>query len=288
MKKFLLLLAVVAFTVSAALGQSVTKNYKLNNITGIDASSVYKIKITKGNSDKIEVICPDYLSNYIKIYSLNGIAYFKTETPRNFRYPRNTNMEITVNMQMSTIKYIDLSGASSLYATGEFTTNNLTYDLSGASHAELNISGKYVQLSCNGASMLSQRGNFDNMKVDCSGASKMIINGNINDILCDISGATNFTYNGNSNNIELELSGASKASLTGRTNNIKATNSGASFLNAKGMISTDVSVEATGASKANVYCTNILKANASSSSIINYYGNPKQMFSKPSNIRKAD
>jgi Putative auto-transporter adhesin, head GIN domain len=289
MKKFLLSLAIIAITISAAIAQTRSKTYNFGNITGVDASYVYSVNVTKGNSDKIEVICPDYLNEYMDIHSQGGILYLKMNLPRNFRHPRNSDQEIVVNMQMRTITYIDLSGASSFSATGDFTTENLSYDLSGASRVrQLNISGKSVKMDCSGASSIIQNGNFNYMELDCSGASKMNVSGDIGNIHGEISGATNFNYSGNSSKIEMGLSGASKANFQGKTNNFNVGCSGASYINARDMIATEASVEASGASKVNVYVTNTLKTDASSGSLVNYYGNPKQVLSRPSNVRKAD
>lgn len=292
MKKIFLSLFVIAFTITAAFAQrNVTRNYKFDNITGIDASYTYNVKITKGNSDKVEVICPDYLEEYLDIKSFNGILYLKMQLPRNFRHPRNSSQEIVVNMQMKSIRSIDLSGASSLSAQGEFTTDNLSYDLSGAAVVRgLNISGRYVKIDCSGATNLNQTGNFGKMDLDCSGASKVSLSGNIAEISGEISGATQVNYSGTgiSTNIDLEASGASKATLKGKAQSAKFGCSGASYINAKDMPAENVSVSASGASKASVNATNVLKADASASSSVSYYGNPKQIITKPTNIRKAD
>lgn len=290
MKKIFLSLLVMAFTITAAFAQkSVTKNYRFDNITGIDASYTYNVKVTKGNSDKVEVICPDYLEEYLDIKSFNGILYLKIQVPRNFRHPRNSSQEIVVNMQMKSIRYIELSGASSITAQGEFTTDNMTYDLSGASSARgLNISGRYIKVDCSGASNLTQTGSFGKMDLDCSGASRLSVNGDIAEISGEISGATQLNYNGTSTNIDMEASGASKATLKGKAQSVKLGCSGASYINSKEMLAENASVSASGASKVSIYATQVLKADASASSSVSYYGSPKQIITKPTNIRKAD
>lgn len=290
MKKIFLSLLVMAFTITAAFAQkSVTKNYRFDNITGIDASYTYNVKVTKGNSDKVEVICPDYLEEYLDIKSFNGILYLRMQLPRNFRHPRNSSQEIVVNMQMKSIRSIELSGASSISAQGEFTTDNMSYDLSGASSARgLNISGRYIKVDCSGASNLTQTGSFGKMDLDCSGASKLSVNGDIAEISGEVSGATQFNYNGTSTNIDMEASGASKATLKGRAKSVKYGCSGASYINSKEMQAENASVSASGASKVSIYATQVLKADASASSSVSYYGSPKQIITKPSNIRKAD
>ncbi len=289
MKKIFLTFIIAVMAISAALGQTVTKDYKFGNITGLDASYAYDVRVTQGNSNKIKVICPEYLEEYMDITSFNNILYLKMNIPRNFRYTRNTNNKIIVEMEMKTINYINLSGASSVSAQGVFQTDNLSYDLSGAASVKgINISGRYVNIDCSGASNLSQNGSFGKMDIDCSGASKVNHKGNINEISGEISGATQFSYTGNSSSINMEASGASKAALAGRSKSVELSCSGASYINAKEMISENASTVASGASKINVYASEILKADATASSVVNYYGNPKQIISRPKNIRKAD
>lgn len=290
MKKVFALLLVSILTITTVFAQETTKkSYQFGNITGIDAGYVYVVNVTQGNSDKIEVVCPSYLQEYMDIKAFNGILYLKMNLPVNFRHPKNNSQSIAVHLQMKTINSINLSGASSFSAQGEFTTDHLECDLSGASKlSKLNISGKYLDMECSGATNVTQTGNFTKLDLDCSGASKVSLNGNIDEISFEASGATSFTYSGNSRNIDAEASGASKATFIGKCESIKIDCSGASYINAKDMITNNAAAGATGASKVAVYSSGTLKADASTSSTISYYGNPKQIISKPNNIRKAD
>lgn len=290
MRKMFTLLLVAVFTVTAAFAQeTTTKKYQFGSITGIDAGYVYHVKVSQGNSNQVEVICPTYLEKYMEINAFNGVLYLKMNLPNNFRHPKNTSQQIEVNLQMQTISSINLGGAASLVAQGDFKTDHLECELGGATNASgLNISGRYLELECGGASNLKLNGHFDKMDAESSGASKVTLKGNMQEISADVNGASQFSYTGESRSIDIEASGASKATLSGKCGSIKIECSGASSVNAQAMLTNDASAEATGVSKISVYSSGILKADATTSSTVQYYGNPKQLISKPSNIRKAD
>lgn len=76
-------------------------------------------------------------------------------------------------------------------------------------------------------------------------------------------------------NFELDLNGASKVSLQGEAATFVADMSGASNLDAENFLTAKTVVEASGASKAAVFVTETLTADASGASKILYTGNPK-------------
>lgn len=85
MKKFLLALtAILCVTILNA--QRVTKDYRFSNITGIKASSIYNIKLSKGNSDVVKITADERFFKNIKIYKegnntlvWNGMEVLSTE-----------------------------------------------------------------------------------------------------------------------------------------------------------------------------------------------------------------
>ncbi len=100
--------------------------------------------------------------------------------------------------------------------------------------------------------------------IDASGAAKISISNVSNDKLkIDLSGATTVTAAGMTKNLELDLSGASNV----EAGNLKAEN---------------VSVEASGASSADVFASNKLEADLSGASIVAYSGSPKDFIKKVS------
>ena len=289
MKKIITLLTFLCLTAFYTFAQTTTTTYNFNNISGINAGSVFKINISPGNSKKVVVDCPKEYKDYLTVTENNGTVIFKLELPKNFNYKRRNVGDIIVNMEISEIKNIKLSGASSLTGNGDFNGDNISIVTSGASAInKLNLSGYEINLDCSGASSLNINGDFIKCELDLSGATNMIFTGNIKDFDCELSGAANLKYNGDTDVMDIDASGASKAVIIGKGNEAKLECSGASYINGKEYIINNATLEATGGSKINIFVNESLKADASSGSVINYYGNPKNIITKPSNIRKAD
>lgn len=277
MKKILLAALIIVGSISAALAQAtVTKHYTLSGFTAIDASFTYQVNVTKGNSDKIEVICPEEFAQYMSIKVSSGTLFLKMDYPKNWKYKsKGDDQNIKVNLQMPEISTITLSGASSLSATGDFRANVFKCNLSGASGIKntLNISGEKFIYELSGATSAKIAGNFNDMSGHASGATTLSVNGNISRTSISVSGATKFIYNGNATDyINVDASGATSVTLTGNTPVITIDCSGAAKVKAADMITQKATASASGASAVTVYADNSLNLTTSGASSIKYYG----------------
>jgi len=292
MKRFFLSLAVLAIgTVSLFAQNTLTKEYNFGKITSIDASSVYEIEVTQGNSGKVTIEYDEVFEDRLIVRYNSGELELGIESKQNiFRNDNKAKSGIKVYLQMPTIKDLELSGASSLKATGKFKTDDLEIDLSGASSISgLEIHGEELSVECSGASKLTMAGDFKNMEVDCSGASTVSINGDSNYFEGEFSGAVNAAIFGDHNNTEVICSGASKVTLEGETAYLKSVTSGASSLKAENYTAANGYAEVTGASNAKIRCTGDLKVMVSRASKLTHYGNPNIIdLNKDTNIRKGD
>ena len=292
MKRFFLSLAVLAIgTVSLFAQNKLTKEYNFGKITSIDASSIYELEVTHGNSGKVTVEYDDVFEDRLIVRYYNGKLELAIESKQNiFKNDKKFKNGIKVYLQMPTIKEIELSGASTLKANGVFKTEELDIDLSGASSITgLEIEGLDLSVECNGASKLTMAGDFKNMEVDCSGASTVSINGDSYSFEGEFSGAVKAAIYGDRNNTEVVCSGASKVTLEGETAYLKSITSGASNLNAQNFTAGNGYAEVTGASNAKVRCTGDLKVMVGKVSKLTHYGNPNIIdLNKDSNIKKGD
>ncbi len=129
--------------------------------------------------------------------------------------------------------------------------------------------------------------------LDVSGAVRADIAGFNSDqeITLDQSGATWVKLDARSAGVRLDMSGASHTLLTGTTRRLSAEINGASELRARQLTAEEVSVDASGASRATVNAVRELEADASGASRITYYGSPSQIEandSGASSVRRAD
>lgn len=113
--------------------------------------------------------------------------------------------------------------------------------------------------------------------INFSGASSSTITGfnEIAEMDFTLSGASVSQLEVESQIIHLNISGASRLTATGKATSMEATVSGASIFSAFGLETEETTIEASGASKANVLALTQLNATASGASHILYRGTPQ-------------
>ncbi len=290
MKRFFFTLAIIAVaTISAIAQNKLTKEYKFGKITSIEASSVYDIEVTQGNSGTVKVVYDEFFKDRLMVNYINGKLNLEVASTK--MRNNNRNIEgIKVYLQMPTIEELDLSGASSLKAMGSFQTDELDVELSGASSISgLVISGNDLSLDCSGASTLNLRGDFKTIEAEISGASEIVLNSNSTVFEGEFSGASTVKVYGDHKNTDVVCSGASNLTLEGKTDYIKSVNTGASNLKAQEFTALNGYAQVSGASNAKVRCTGDLKIMVGRAAKLTYYGNPNIInLNTDNNIKKGD
>lgn len=290
MKRFFFTLAIIAVaTISAIAQNKLTKEYKFGKITSIEASSVYDIEVTQGNSGTVKVVYDEFFKDRLMVNYINGKLNLEVASTK----MRNNNRKIEgikVYLQMPTIEDLDLSGASSLKAMGSFKTDELDVELSGASSISgLVISGNDLSLDCSGASTLNLKGDFKTIEAEISGASEIVLNSNSTVFEGEFSGASTVKVYGDHKNTDVVCSGASNLTLEGKTDYIKSVTTGASNLKAQEFTALNGYAQVSGASNAKVRCTGDLKIMVGRASKLTYYGNPNIInLNTDNNIKKGD
>jgi len=149
----------------------------------------------------------------------------------------------------------------------------------GNTKAKAYVSIKEINaITASGASNVHIIGNIESpkLKIKMSGASDLK-NATINagTLLLDLSGASNCKATTKSNSLSVDASGASDVELTGNTDDLAVEVSGASSAKLYNLVAKAANVHASGASDAKVFVTQLIKAQASGASNINYKGAPK-------------
>lgn len=290
MKRFFFTLAIIAVAAISAIAQNkLTKEYKFGKITSIEASSVYDIEVTQGNSGTVKVVYDEFFKDRLMVNYINGKLNLEVASTK--MRNNNRNIEgIKVYLQMPTIENLDLSGASSLKAMGSFKTDELDVELSGASSISgLVISGNDLSLDCSGASTLNLKGDFKTIEAEISGASEIVLNSNSTVFEGEFSGASTVKVYGDHKNTDVVCSGASNLTLEGKTDYIKSVTTGASNLKAQEFTALNGYAQVSGASNAKVRCTGDLKIMVGRASKLTYYGNPNIInLNTDNNIKKGD
>ena len=111
-----------------------------------------------------------------------------------------------------------------------------------------------------------------NMKVKLSGASDFKGDFEVNNLSLTISGASEYKGNLKASNLIMDISGASDVVLSGTTDDLVLEASGASDVKLFNLVTKGAKANVSGASSADIYVTQLLKAQASGASSINYKG----------------
>ena len=171
-----------------------------NLVLGLNNTSQKIISLFKDKDWKIKakVSCPD-----MERIHLSGAA--KLTMLDEFRVS-------SLDIKVSGVD-IKVSGASSLDRALFKGDGNISLNASGASHAELELSGNYssAEIKCSGASNLYvSGGKYDRCYIDASGASDMEMeNVGFADVSVELSGASKLLLSGSADFLNVDAGGAS-------------------------------------------------------------------------------
>ena len=292
MKRMFLTIALTAISAFGLTAEEKSKVYDFGDITGINAGGSYHLHITEGRSGKVEVVYDSSIEEYITLdvrYSGGNLHLFTNQMKKLKSWTNNT--EVHVYLEMDDVRSIDLSGAAKARFEGDFKTENLILEISGAASLnEISIKGQNLEAEISGAASAGITGNFKKkIDIDLSGAAKLSMVSDSESLEADITGASKMKYSGNFNECEINCSGASNVELSGNAVKAEYDCSGASFINAENLIARNVNVELTGASKAKVNASENLYYNVSRGSKMTYYGKAElHNVSSDSNVVKGN
>ena len=204
---------------------------------------------------------------------------------------------LAVNLSGIT-KLEGLSGTwdkATITMSGSTKINNLTLT-SGSCHitcsgvAEIgglsSINSDKVVLSLSGTSKISLE-NFrsESINATASGVSKFkTLEVNAGELCATLSGTSSFNLSGAIRKVSADMHGATSLSLKGTGNELAVSGSGTAVVNAEKFTVKDASLNLSGVSGASVTVTEKLETETSGNAHIDYYGRPKSVINKSSNV----
>ena len=257
MKKILFVIFMLYLTIAGAFAQEqiTVSQFQGKKITEIEAHGVFSIIVRQGTSTGVTVNIPARFEKQL-VLRLNpdGKLQIHIEgkiTSKNRR--NNDEDQFTAEVTVTTLNQVKLTGVCKLETIGDFTTNKLKVDLSGASKMLVggdflakekleiklsgasNFKGKITSPESNfnisGASKLTLQGNTIRCKIEVSGASKAALdNFSVNELKAEVLGAAKAQFQVKEK-ISLHTSGASKATYSGDPIILSLHSSGASNIN---------------------------------------------------------
>lgn len=260
MKKNLVLILLFLATLghsqkTAIIHDDHVQSRKLGNFSAIKVSSAIDLYLTQSNVDQVAVSAKDdERRNQIVTEVVGGTLIIKMSNQDgwlSWKHWGDTKAKAYVSIKE--LNALTGSGATTIHLINTIQSPKLKIKLSGASDLKGDLECGLVSFDLSGAS-------------DCKGQLMA------KSILIDASGASNIELKGSADDISVEVTGASEAKMYN--------------LIAKGAI-----VKASGASNANVNVTELIKAQATGASNINYKGNAtikENNASGDSNIRHRE
>ena len=211
---------------------------KVPSFTAISVSSAIDLYLTQSNKNEVAVSATnDEIRDHIITEVVGGTLIIRLGDKGTwFSWRKWGNYKTKAYVSIQDINALTASGASNVHLVNTIESPKMRIKLSGASDFKGNIKAGVLMYQLTGASDYKGEVSANSIDIDGSGASNIELIGNVDDLA-------------------IEVSGASDAKLYNLT--------------AKGAI-----LRASGASNIGVTVTEILRANSSGASDINYKGNP--------------
>ena len=211
---------------------------KVPSFTAISVSSAIDLYLTQSNKNEVAVSASNNeIRDHIITEVVGGTLIIRLGDKGTwFSWRKWGNYKTKAYVSIKDIDALTASGASTVHLINTIESPKMRIKLSGASDFKGNIKAGVLMYQLTGASDYKGQITANSIDIDGSGASSIELTGNVDDLA-------------------VEVSGASDAKLYNLT--------------AKGAI-----LRASGASNIGVTVTEILRANSSGASDINYKGNP--------------
>jgi hypothetical protein len=290
MKRILITLTIAVLGLFTANAEERTKVYQFGDITKIEAGFMYDLHVTEGKSSEVTVVYDDKYERHMRVnfnqYE-SKLTLELNDIPKVFKQMNGGQPHIHVYIEMDHIDSIVLMGASTADFNGKFSSDNVDIRMNGATKLNsLNITGKNLSLSTSGAGKVEIYGTFSrSVEMDLSGAANTFLKIDTPELEGELSGASNVIYEGKATICDLECSGAASIDMKGEADKVYFEGSGACSIDARDFVAEYVDLTLSGASKAKVNATKLIRHDISRACKMTYYGDAElENISEDSNI----
>ena len=242
MKKILFaLLFLVGFVVNAQENKSIVydenaQQRKVPSFTAISVSSAIDLYLTQSNKNEVAVSATnDEIRDHIITEVVGGTLIIRLGDKGTwFSWRKWGNYKTKAYVSIQDINALTASGASTVHLVNTIESPKMRIKLSGASDFKGNIKAGVLMYQLTGASDYKGEVSANSIDIDGSGASSIELIGKVDDLAIEVSGASDAKlYNLTAKGAILRASGASNIGIT-VTEILRANSSGASDINYKG------------------------------------------------------
>jgi hypothetical protein len=242
MKKILFALLLLAgFVVNAQENKSIVydenaQQRKVPSFTAISVSSAIDLYLTQSNKNAVAVSASnDEIRDHIITEVVGGTLIIRLGDKGSwFSWRKWGNYKTKAYVSIQDINALTASGASTVHLVNTIESPKMRIKLSGASDFKGNIKAGVLMYQLTGASDYKGEVTANSIDIDGSGASSIELIGKVDDLAIEVSGASDAKlYNLTAKGALLRASGASNIGVT-VTEILRANSSGASDINYKG------------------------------------------------------
>lgn len=237
----LIMTAMVSLLTPVALAETIAKVYPVKDFTEFVSGGNTSIEISQGDTEYLRVEADAEVMKRIKVDQTGKRVSIWAKSSGGFlNWFGHDNDPVRVVLRVKELEYLEISG--------------------GARATLGNLQGEKFQLNASGAGTVNFAAlSAQLLKMELSGAANVRID------------------NVNSQAQEFHLSGASNIEIESASNSqeLDVRASGASNFHGKKLTAKKADLGASGASHVEAAVTEVLTAEASGASSVNYYGNPK-------------
>ena len=242
MKKILFALLLLAgFVVNAQENKSIVydenaQQRKVPSFTAISVSSAIDLYLTQSNKNEVAVSATnDEIRDHIITEVVGGTLIIRLGDKGSwFSWRKWGNYKTKAYVSIKDIDALTASGASNVHLVNTIESPKMRIKLSGASDFKGNIKAGVLMYQLTGASDYKGEVSANSIDIDGSGASSIELIGRVDDLAIEVSGASDAKlYNLTAKGALLRASGASNIGVT-VTEILRANSSGASDINYKG------------------------------------------------------
>jgi len=242
MKKILFALLLLAgFVVNAQENKSIVydenaQQRKVPSFTAISVSSAIDLYLTQSNKNEVAVSATnDEIRDHIITEVVGGTLIIRLGDKGTwFSWRKWGNYKTKAYVSIKDIDALTASGASTVHLVNTIESPKMRIKLSGASDFKGNIKAGVLMYQLTGASDYKGEVTANSIDIDGSGASSIELIGKVDDLAIEVSGASDAKlYNLTTKGAILRASGASNIGVT-VTEILRANSSGASDINYKG------------------------------------------------------
>lgn len=206
-------------------GREVTKDYDFTGFDRLEMGDGFDVTIEQGPGYSVHVRGDERNMDDLVVNKDGGKLRFRYKFAARLRHNRYTTY---ITITMPSLKGAELSGAVDANISN-FTEDDFSLSLSGASRAALSLTAKNADFDLSGASDLKVVGTADNLDISLSGASSFKgFEFEVETADIDASGASDVEVNATTS-LKAHASGASKVIYRG-TPAINSSTSGSSSI----------------------------------------------------------